>query len=193
MNVALLIWNEVELLDFAGPSQVFTSAGEGDAFHVYTVAEYARPIISQDFLSINPEYTLNNAPPPDIVVVPGGGVSYITYRSTVLDWLREAAAQAQVVLSVCTGAFVLASAGLLDGLHATTWYAAIDDLRQAAPGTVVHDDRRYVDNGKIITAAGVSAGIDAALYIVSRLQGERVARSAARYMEYRRNSSDTTS
>ena len=79
---------------------------------------------------------------------------------------------------------MLAAAGLLDGLHATTWYAAIDDLRKSAPNTIVHEDRRYVDNGKIITAAGVSAGIDAALYVIGRLRGERIARSAAQHTEY---------
>lgn len=101
-----------------------------------------------------------------------------------MAWLRKAAAQAEVVMSVCNGALVLADAGLLEGLEATTHHGSIETLKRMAPRTTVHADRRFVDNGKIVTAAGVSAGIDASLHVVSRLLGGEAAQRTARYMEY---------
>ena len=184
MNVAVLLWEDAELLDFAGPAQVLAVAGGGDLFHVYTVARDPRPVTSLGILNITPEYTFQDAPKPDIVVVPGGGTAGVCHHAPTLAWLRKAAAEAAIVLSVCTGALVLAAAGLLDGLVATTWHDAIDELRRAAPKSRVIAGPRFVDNGRIITAAGVSAGIDAALHVVGRVVGDRYARFAAEYMEY---------
>ncbi len=183
-RVALCVWNEAELLDFAGPGEVFAAAGGGTAFHVYTVGESHDAIVSQGFVRIVPEYSIVDCPQPDIIVLPGGGIERLRNRDAMIAWLTSGAGSAEIVLSVCTGAFLLAAAGLLDGLEATTWYGAIDRLRVAAPRTAVHEDRRFVDNGRCITSAGVSAGIDAALHVVARLINEETARETARYMEY---------
>jgi transcriptional regulator GlxA family with amidase domain len=183
-RVALCVWNEAELLDFAGPGEVFAVAGGGRAFHVYTVGETRAPVVSQGFVRIVPEYSIVDCPPPDVVVLPGGGIDQLRDMGAMVAWLLHVAQHAEVILSVCTGAFLLAATGLLDGLEATTWHGAIDRLRVVAPRTVVHADRRFVDNGRCITSAGVSAGIDAALYVVSRLIGEETARDTAQYMEY---------
>jgi transcriptional regulator GlxA family with amidase domain len=183
-NVAILIWDRVELLDFAGPGEVFAAAGGDGVFNVYTVGPTRASIVSQGFVTVTPEYGFGDSPKPDIIVVPGGGTSSIRDNPEMMAWFKDVAQGAEVVMSVCTGAFVLLDAGLLDGREATTWHGRIEDLREAAPKTVVHADTRFVDNGVVITTAGISAGIDGALHVVSRLLGEAEARSTARYMEY---------
>lgn len=184
-RVAICLWNDVELLDFAGPGEVFAAAADGQAFQLFTVAEKRGAVLSQGFLRLLPQFSVDTCPMANVIVVPGGGTEHPIRAARVLPWLATAAGQAEVVLSVCTGALVLAAAGLLEGLEATTWHGTgISRLRHAAPRTVVHEDRRFVDNGRIVTAAGVSAGIDAALHIVGRLCGPPVAAETARYMEY---------
>lgn len=183
-RVALVIYEGVELLDFAGPGEVFAATGHGRTFDVFTVGPSREPVTSQGFVEITPSYSFADAPAPDVVVVPGGGVRSLTDEPKALDWLRRVSGEAEVVMSVCNGALVLARAGLLDGLEATTHHASLGALRQVAPTATVHDDRRFVDNGRVVTAAGVSAGIDAALHLVARLLGEAEARRTARYMEY---------
>lgn len=185
-KVAVFLYPGVELLDFAGPGEVFAAARDGErrAFEVFTVAESTSPLRSQRFVDITPRYDLKTCPPPDIVVIPGGGGVPMD-RPEVVRWLIEVGETTEVMFSVCNGALLLAKTGLLDGLHATTHHGSIEDLMLAAPNTVVHDDRRFVDNGRVVTAAGVSAGIDGALQVVSRLLGEDAAARTARYMEYR--------
>jgi len=180
-NVAVLLYEGVELLDFGGPGEVF-AATEG--FNVYTVAATADPIVSQGFVRITPEYTLDDSPRPDILILPGGATGGPLRNEKVIEWIRAVADDLEVALSVCTGAYLLAKAGLLDGLKATTWHGAIDNFREFAPHTMVLENTRWVDNGKVVTTAGVSAGIDGALHVVARLKGEKVAASTARYMEY---------
>lgn len=195
-TVAILLFNEIEVLDFAGPFEVFGVAGyfSGNAhFQVFTVAERG-PVYARNGLCINPTYLLNDHPKADIIVIPGGG-GYHTdgtpfgsrrevNNEQLLAWIRRSAETAELVLSVCTGALLLAKAGLLDSLSATTHYMAIDSLSQLAPSTTVLPTERYVDNGKIITSAGISAGIDMSLYTVSKLLGKEVADETARYMQY---------
>lgn len=183
-NVAIVVHEGVELLDFAGPGEVFAAADRGRLFHVYTVAETIKPITSQRFLSVNPQYTLDNCPKPDIVVIPGGATRVLLDSPKFMAWVKEVAKNAEVVLSVCTGAFVLAQAGLLDGKEATTHYASLERLAKQYPKVKVRADRRLVDNGQVVTAAGVSAGIDGALHVVARLCGAETARATAKYMEY---------
>lgn len=183
-NVAIFIHEGVELLDFAGPGEVFAAADRGRAFRVYTVAASKDPVTSQRFVKLTPEYTLSDCPKPDVIVLPGGATAVPLKDSKVIDWINSASEDAEVVQSVCTGAFLLAKAGLLDGKEATTHWESIERLRSAAPKAKVYADRRVVDNGKIVTAAGVSAGIDASLHVVGRLLGEQVAKDTARYMEY---------
>jgi transcriptional regulator GlxA family with amidase domain len=133
---------------------------------------------------VTPRYTLQDCPRSDIIVIPGGNVGAVAKNKHVSDWLTQASSGAEATLSVCTGAFVLASAGLLDGKEATTHWGAIARLRKQFPKITVRDDRRVVDCGKIVTSAGVSAGIDGALHLVDRLSGRSVAVITARYMEY---------
>lgn len=180
-NVAIFVFDGVEVLDFGGPGEVFASAG---GFRVFTVAASKNPIICQGFIKIQPEYDLHDCPPPDIIVIPGGNMSAPLENSKVIEWVKTNAPHAEVVLSVCTGAFVLEKAGLLEGKKATTFHSAIEELRKVATKTEVVDHVRWVDNGKIITTAGVSAGIDGSLRVVERLIGREKALSTARYMEY---------
>ena len=187
-NVAILLFNNVEVLDFAGPFEVFsvTSSPGGDSlFNVYTVAETTHPILARNNLSINPDYTLENHPAPDIVIIPGGfGSRAALQQANIIEWVQQYAQQAEWVLSVCTGSLILAKAGLLNGLSATTHHHAFEELRQLAPQTTVMTDRRFVDNGKILTSGGISAGIDLSFYVIAKLFGQAVAMKTAQYMEY---------
>jgi len=188
-NVAILLFDAIEVLDFAGPFEVFAVTGQrnsGEApFNVYTVAEKPGTISARNRLIVQPHYTIDNCPPPDLFVIPGGYGSRAVMRNPVIiDWVRRQHERTELTLSVCTGALVLATAELLDGLQATTHYGAYDTLAELAPQTSVVRDVRYVDNGKVITSAGVQAGMDMALHVVARLLGEEVARETAHYIEY---------
>lgn len=181
----VVLWDGVELLDFAGPGQVFACAGGGRAFRVRTVSARPGKIRSQGFLTIDPEGVLGDGPPPRILVVPGGASEEAMADEDLIDRLRTVGGRAEVVLSVCTGAIVIARAGLLkEGMGATTWHGALDRLRAAVPGVRVVEGLRWVDNGPVITAAGVSAGIDAALHLVDRFLGRDTMEETAAYMEY---------
>ena len=187
-NVVILLFDDVEVLDFCGPFEVFSVTGQRDGsvpFRVVTAAEALRPIQARNGLSVNPHYTIESCPPPDLLVVPGGiGTRREMNNPAVVEWVRSAAASAELVLSVCTGSLILAKAGLLAGLEATTHHAALDLLADVAPSTTVRRDLRFTDNGKVITSAGISAGIDASLHVVARLFGLEQARETASYMEY---------
>lgn len=181
--VAILVYEGVELLDFAGPGEVFSAAhaADGRAFRVFTVAATRSPIQSQRFVTITPEFTFADCPPPAIVVLPGGSVPD---DETHVEWLRGLAPRCELVMSVCNGAYLAAAAGLLDGLEATSHHGALAGLAARYPKTRVYANRRFVDSGRVMTCAGVSAGIDGALHVVERLHGTDAARSTARYMEY---------
>jgi transcriptional regulator GlxA family with amidase domain len=187
-NVAILLFDEVEVLDFAGPFEVFSVCGRrdgSDPFSVYTVAAKEGTVSARNGLVVEPSYTLANCPAPDLAVVPGGfGSRSVMTNPMVLDWLRQVADTAELMLSVCTGSLVLAKAGLLDGLEATTHHGALDLLESVAPETTVRRDLRVVDNGHVITSAGVSAGMDMSFHVIARLLGEDQARETAEYIEY---------
>jgi len=187
-KVAILIFDEVEVLDFCGPFEVFAVTGartEEKPFEVFTVAEVGLPITARNGLSVNPTFTFANCPQADILIIPGGyGTRPLMHNQTVLDWIKAQATNAEIVMSVCTGALLLAKIGLLDGLSATTHWGALDLLRDVAPKTTVKPDMRFVDNGRILLSAGISAGIDLSFYIVTRLLGKDIAQETARWMEY---------
>jgi transcriptional regulator GlxA family with amidase domain len=187
-NLAILIFDDVEVLDFCGPLEVFSVASrlvEPPAFNVFVVTEKSGPVQARNGLSVNPHYRLSDCPAPEILLVPGGiGTRREINNSALIEWIKAKAASAQLVLSVCTGALLLAKAGLLDGLEATTHGGAIDLLRTLAPRTTVHPNRRYVDNGRIICSAGIAAGIDMSLHVVERLLGAEIASKTAKQMEY---------
>jgi transcriptional regulator GlxA family with amidase domain len=144
-------------------------------------------VIARNGLSVNPRYSFADAPDPEILVVPGGyGTRREMTNPVVVDWIADRSARTELTLSVCTGALLLAKAGLLDGLAATTHSGAFDLLRSVAPRTEVREGERVVDNGRVVLSAGVSAGIDMSLHVVERLLGRDLAEEAARYMEYER-------
>jgi len=179
-NVAILIFDGVEIIDFSGPYEVFGQAG----FHVYAVAAEDKPVACVMGLSVNPACRLEERPLPDILVVPGGEVDGAQNHAPTLRWIAAAAKQAEITLSVCNGAFLLAAAGLLDGLQATTYYGLIDELAAFAPKTEVVSNRRFVDNGRIVASAGLSSGIDGSLHVVAKLLGKAAAQQIALNMEY---------
>lgn len=193
-NVAILIFDEVEVLDFAGPFEVFAVTDElrgYETFNVFTVAAPGaksaarRPIRARNGLSVNPDHDFASCPQPDLLIVPGGfGTRALLNDQATVAWIRERAASAGIVMSVCTGALLLAKAGLLDGLRATTHHECLGLLRKLAPKTELVASERFVDNDRILTAAGISAGIDCSLHLVGRLLGDAVAAKTARYMEY---------
>jgi transcriptional regulator GlxA family with amidase domain len=187
-NVAIMIFPEVELLDFCGPFEVFSVAStvvEPGAFNVFTIAEQSGPLRTRNGLSVNPHYRLEDAPQPHVLLIPGGlGTRPLLNNAPLLEWIRAKSTSAELTLSVCTGALLLAKAGLLDGLGTTTHAGAIDLLRQLAPKSTVYADRRYVDNGPIICSAGIAAGIDMSLHVIERLLGPEAAIKTAGYMEY---------
>jgi transcriptional regulator GlxA family with amidase domain len=186
-TVLILLFDDVEVLDFAGPFEVFSVAGRDEGrrlFNVHTVAAKT-PVRARGGLSINPDFDLEGAPESEIIVVPGGqGTRREIHNQGLIAWIADRAHRSELVLSVCTGSILLARAGLLRNAPATTHHSALDELRTASPTTTVLDDRRFVDNGRLVTAAGISAGIDASLHVLARLCGAAVAKNTAAHMEY---------
>jgi putative intracellular protease/amidase len=185
-NLAIFIFNGVQIIDYTGPFEVFGQAHDNGKhlFNVYTVAEKADPITTNMGMTVVPKYTFDNAPKPDVILLPGGGVGPQLENPKVIRWVQERASEAEYVMSVCNGAFYLGKAGLLDGKTATTYYGLIDELRTLAPKAKVVTDQRFTDNGKIITTAGLSSGIDGALHLVERIAGRGRAQEIALNMEY---------
>ena len=179
-RVAILLFDGVEIIDSMGPYEVFGAAG----FDVYTVGAAKRPVTSAMGQTLVPRYALGEAPRADVLVVPGGGVGSALHDSSTMAWVRTTAPGTRLTMSVCNGAFILASAGLLDGLSATTTAHNIARLREQYPRVHVVDDQRFVDNGRIITTGGLSAGIDGALHVVERLRGVGEAQQVALGEEY---------
>ena len=179
-KVALLVFTGVQIIDFTGPYEIFGVAG----FDVYTVGETKDPITTAMGMTVVPRYSFADAPQPDVLVVPGGGILGAMKNEATKQWIVKTSGKAPYTMSVCNGAFLLANAGLLDGLTATTTSSRIDQLRSQYPKIHVVDDRRFVDNGRIITAAGLSSGIDGALHVVARIKGEGEAQEAALSDEY---------
>lgn len=187
-TVAIVLFDEVEVLDFAGPFEVFSVCGRRsqlDPFDVYTVSERGQTIRARNGLVVTPLHSFASAPRPDILLVPGGfGTRREMKNPVMLEWVAATGNSSEFLLSVCTGALVLACAGLLDGMAATTHHLAFNELRAVAPRSTVREGARIVDNGRVILSSGVSAGIDMSLHVVSRLLGEDLALETARYMEY---------
>ncbi|MGY0618744.1 DJ-1/PfpI family protein [Lysobacter sp. A378] len=180
VTVGIVLFDGVQIIDFAGPYEVFGAAG----FGVVTLTRDGKPITTTMGLKVTPDNDFANAPDFDILLVPGGTVADAQKDSATLDFIRSRAVGVDHVLSVCTGAFILGETGLLDGLQATTFTPRIDGLARDFPKVDVIRDVRWADNGKIITSAGLSSGMDAALHVVARVRGTDVARSTALQLEY---------
>jgi putative intracellular protease/amidase len=178
-KVAILIFNDVAMIDYSGPYEVFSHAG----YDVYAVAATKHSIRSEEGLEVVPKYSFADAPQADIVVIPGGGYE-APGNSAAVAWIKQQNAHDEHTMSVCNGAFTLANAGLLDGLSATTTAGNILRMKRTYPQIKVVNDQRVVDNGKILTTAGLSAGIDGALHMVAVLDGEDAAQTIALMLEY---------
>jgi len=179
-RVAILVFEGVQIIDFAAPYEVFGEAG----YDVFTVGATKVPIETNMHLTITPRYSFADAPKPDVLLLPGGNIDGALSQREVIEWLRARSAEATQTVSVCNGAFFLATGRLLEGLSATTYYGRIDQLKAQFPNITVVSDRRFVDNGRIVTTAGLSSGIDGALHIVSKLSGRAAAQMVALNMEY---------
>lgn len=187
-SVQILAFDGMEVLDYAGPYEVFNVAGELTAPSAFTVASVGvteRPVGRGGFRVI-PDFTLADAPASDVLVVPGGaGSRALVGDETVLAWLRDRAPVSELLMTVCTGALVAAVAGLLDGLEATTHHTAFNELAAISPSLIVVKRRRFVRSSEAIrTSAGVSAGIDLALAVVEELVGLDVRASVETEMEW---------
>ena len=185
--VAFVISDGAVMIDFAGPWEVFQDAAMGvnsvqmmPAFKLYTVAETTKPIKASAGMKIIPDYSIENAPAPKVIVVP----AQQSASKSVLGWIRKASQTADVTMSVCTGAFVLAEAGLLSGKTATTHHSSYKTMAMENPDIHVKRGARFVEDGNIATAGGLSSGIDLALHVVERYYGREAADRTAYYMEY---------
>ena len=190
--MGIFLYPGVEELDFCGPFEVLKAAsytrseqGRNPAWQVFTVAEEPGLLKTSGDLLIQQHFTFHDHPHIDLLLIPGGRTNLQMERQAVLEWLRKVTPQAQLNTSVCTGAFLLGAVGLLDGHTVTTHWSALDELAKQYPKAQVRREVRWVDEGRLVTAAGISAGIDMSLHLVERLAGRELAEEVARYMEYR--------
>jgi len=192
-RVAVLVYPDVEVLDFCGPFEVFSATRLDEErrretpspFDVFLVAQTREPVTASGGMKVVPEYDLDSCPPLHLLVVPGGwGSRKEVHNERLVGWIRRRAAEVETLTSVCTGSFLLAEAGLLEGKRATTHWKSLDRMRETYPAVTVERDLHVVEDGNVVTSAGISAGIDMALRVVARTFGEDVARRTARHMEY---------
>lgn len=187
LNVAILIFDDVEVLDFAGPFEVFAVTDEvaEKPFNVFTVAQKS-DVVARNGLGLKSKYTLDNAPSIDVLVIPGGeGARKVEmYNNELLEWIKKVQPGTKLVMSVCTGSFILAAAGFLNNASATTHWKLLDKFEKSYPNIKVIRGVKYVDEGKFLTAAGISAGLDASFYVVSKLTTKAIALDTAKHMEY---------
>ncbi|HEV7855423.1 MAG TPA: DJ-1/PfpI family protein [Herminiimonas sp.] len=193
LNVGIFVFDDVEVLDFAGPYEVFTTAArvyarafpaEKAAYNVFTIAQSDGPVRARAGLVVSPDHDFIDHPKIDVLIVPGGVVTAELSKADVIKWIATTSALAELTASVCTGAFLLAQAGLLHGLNATTHWEDLDDLRTMFPSLMVQPNVRWVDEGKLITSAGISAGIDMSLHIVEETMSRDWALKTARQMDF---------
>jgi transcriptional regulator GlxA family with amidase domain len=193
INTGIYLYNNVEVLDFSGPFEVFSTASriftrnQPDAeplFNVFTIAETTQPKIARGGLKICPEYSIAEHPKIDLLIIPGGVVTKELANNQTISWIIQCSGRAQLTASVCTGAFLLAKAGLLQNRKATTHFEDIPDLEKMFPDIDVQHNTAWVDEKDVVTSAGISAGIDMSLYLVSKLADPTLALATARQMEY---------
>lgn len=193
LSIGILVFDNVEILDFSGPYEVFSTAsrvhtrlrGVPTPFRCFLIADEMRPVRARGGMKVLPDCVL---PPPadiDVLIVPGGDVSEVLGNAGVIRWIRNCSHEAAITASVCTGAFLLAKAGLLNGLKATTHREDQAGLQERFPEVNVRPDVAWVDCGKVVTSGGISAGIDMSLHLVERLASTELAHATARQMEYK--------
>jgi transcriptional regulator GlxA family with amidase domain len=192
-RVGIVLFENVEVLDFCGPFEVFSVTRlneerrreEPSPFEVILIAEKNASVTTTGGMKVIPDHTFESCPKLDILVVPGGwGTRKELKNPVMLNWLRIRASAVETLTSVCTGSILLGFAGLLDGRRATTHWGSLDWMRESFPAVTVEYDKHVVEDGSVLTSAGISAGIDMALKVVERYCGEAIARETAKYMEY---------
>lgn len=193
-SVGIFVFDNVEVLDFAGPYEVFTTASRVygkqnllssvTPFEVFTIGKTKSPIRARAGLKIDPDFDFKTHPKINVLLIPGGVVNEELKDASVINWIATTSKQAQLTASICTGAFLLAKAGLLEGKSSTTHWEDIEDLRVMFPTLDVKEQMRWVDEGEVVTSAGISAGIDMSLHLVERLIDRDLALSTARQMEF---------
>jgi transcriptional regulator GlxA family with amidase domain len=188
LTVTILIFDDVEVMDFTGPFEVFSVTNElhDDAlFDLQIVAKNQTPVIAKGGLSINPDQGIEEVSQSDILIIPGGsGTRKVIQDDALVEWVKRIGEATDHTLSICTGSHVLAKAGILAGLKATTHHQTFERLEALAPLAEVLRDVRFVDNGRVLTSAGISAGIDMSLHVIEKLFGRIVRDATASYMEY---------
>lgn len=189
-QIGIYVFDLVEVLDFAGPFEVFTTASRmaerlqrPDRFDVRLIGRTTASVRARAGLKVVPDHGMTDHPPLDLLVIPGGVVTDELAKPDVARWIAQVARHTPVVASVCTGAFLLAQAGLLDGKRATTHWEDLQDLQAMFPQVSVQEAVRWVDEGSVVTSAGIAAGIDMSLHLVARLADIALARKTARQMD----------
>lgn len=187
-NVGIFLFPQIELLDFAGPYEVFSVTDElnnHQLFNVFTIADGGQEIKTINGLKVLADYDFHNHPPVDILVLPGGiGTRNEVENSAVLTWINKLGQNSRILMSVCSGARFLAKLGLLDHKESTTHHSVFASVQELAPLTRLTADKRFVDNENVMTAGGISAGIDLALHVVEKLHGRAIVAKTIKYMEY---------
>ena len=192
LSVGIFLFENVEVLDFAGPFEVFTTASRmaqrrqpdrAAPFKVFTVAKSMAPVVARAGLKALPDFTLSDCPPVELLLIPGGVVDAELLDDAVVNWIRATAADARLTASVCTGSFLLAKAGLLRGKRATTHWEDLDALQRQFPEVSVVGGVRWVDEGDVVSSAGIAAGIDMCLHLVARLVDPDLSVATARQMD----------
>ncbi|MRR56648.1 MAG: DJ-1/PfpI family protein [Deltaproteobacteria bacterium] len=192
-SVAVLLFPGIELLDFAAPYEVLTTANRvhrrltrshNDIFDVFSLATSHSLVNTRAGLQIQPDRTLHQHPQIDVLIVPGGDITQVEMNCYVINWIAQQARSASIVASICTGAFLLAQAGLLQGRTATTHWEDVPALKSKFPDINVTEGVRWVDEGAILTSGGIAAGIDMSLHLLRKISGNDLAQATARQLEY---------
>lgn len=188
MNIGIYIYDNAEVLDFSGPFEVFSTAARlaklSDLYHVFLVAETNAPVKARGGYSVNPSYSFDNHPAIDVLIVVGGEHHAELQKANVIQWVSEQAKTAKIVASVCTGAFILATAEVIIEQKVTTHQQDLADLQHTFPSLQVINKVRWVEDGNIITSAGISAGIDMSLHLIEKLHCKALAIRTAEQMQY---------
>nr|WP_315485488.1 DJ-1/PfpI family protein [uncultured Undibacterium sp.] len=188
MKIGIYIYDDAEVLDFAGPYEVFSTATRisysDPKFQVFLIGETGQMVTARAGFRVHPDYGFHNCPNLDVLIVAGGVHDNEMMKASVIAWLAQQSSKAKLVASVCTGVFLLAQAGVVDGCEVTTHWQDVADLRTRFPKLTVVENRRWIDQGQVLTSGGISAGIDMSLHMLGRLSRLDVAKATAKQMEF---------
>jgi transcriptional regulator GlxA family with amidase domain len=188
MNIGIYIYDEAEVLDFAGPFEVFSVASrfleDSKKFNVFLISEEDKVVIARGGFNVNPNCHFSNCPKIDVLIIVGGVHTKELEKRNVIDWIYKTSKNASLVASVCTGAFLLAQANIITNHQVTTHWEDINDLQNNYPNLKVLSNKRWIDEGNIVTSGGISAGIDMSLHLIDKLYGEQLAIKTAKQMEF---------